>query len=213
MVTLSTEGNLKARKFIDDKRETKAKQFQQNISLKLADVYRKKLNDVSSEAFVAGNRSDIGVTKSVLQNIFSNVHRKCNSAVNLNPDILELQEKYIKNDKELDVNKNQKLYGYIHFSSISHSGIHISLFDEGLVRFYHRVAPYEILFFDATGFSESPITWLKNENGKPKRILLYALTIRHPSGKVPPIALMEHNTSEHNIFSIRQAFLRFRECK
>ena len=93
MVTLSTEGNLKARKIINDKRETKAKQFQQNISLKLADVYRKKLNSVSSEAFVAGNRSDIGVTKFVLQNIFSNVHRKCNSAVNL----IQISLNYRKN--------------------------------------------------------------------------------------------------------------------
>ena len=92
------------------------------------------------------------MTKSVLQNISSNVHRKYTSAANLNTDILELQEKYIKNYNELNVNKNQKLYRYIHFPSISHSGIHISLFDEGLVRFYHRIAPYEVLFFDATGF-------------------------------------------------------------
>ena len=34
-------GNLKARKIIDNKRETIDKQFEQNISLKPADVYRK----------------------------------------------------------------------------------------------------------------------------------------------------------------------------
>ena len=71
-----------------------------------------------------------------------------------------------------------------------------------------------ILFLDATAFLESPITWLKNENGKPKRIFPYALSIRHPSGKVPPIALMEHITSmSTTYFQSTQAFLRFRECE
>ena len=73
-----------------------------------------------------------------MQNMSSNVHRKFNSAAYLNADLLELQEKYIKYDKELDVSKKQKLYGYIYFPSTSHSGIHILLFDEGLVRFCHR---------------------------------------------------------------------------
>lgn len=62
-------GTLKARKITGNKWETIAKQFQQNISLEAADVYRKKVNALSPEAFVAGNRSDMGVTKSVLQNI------------------------------------------------------------------------------------------------------------------------------------------------
>lgn len=71
-----------------------------------------------------------------------------------------------------------------------------------------------ILFLDAANFLESAITWLKNENGKPKRIFPYALLIRHPSGKVHPIALMEHVTSmSTTYFQSTQAFLRFRECE
>ena len=33
--------------------------------------------------------------------------------------------------------------------------------------------------------------------------------MHHPSGNAPPLALFEHITSEHNISSFRQPFLRF----
>lgn len=40
--------------------------------------------------------------------------------------------------------KTKNYMDNIQLPSISHSGIHISLFYKGLVRFYHRVAPYEV---------------------------------------------------------------------
>ena len=43
--------------------------------------------------------------------------------------------------------------------------------------------------------------------------MIYALATHHPSGNAPPLALFEHITSEHNILSIRQPFLRFKETE
>ena len=43
--------------------------------------------------------------------------------------------------------------------------------------------------------------------------MIYALATHHPSGNAPPLALFEHITSEHNILSIRQLFLRFKETE
>ena len=37
---------------------------------------------------------------------------------------------------------------------------------------------------------------------KPKRILLYALSVKSPTEKGPSIAIAEHITSNHNVFSI-----------
>ena len=79
----------------------------------------------------------------------------------------------------------------------------MSLFDKGLVRMYHLITFHETLFFDPNGSFVTPLLWLKNKDGKPKRILLYPLTTKHPAGKTPPIALTEHLISDHNITSIR----------
>ena len=42
--------------------------------------------------------------------------------------------------------------------------------------------------------------WLKYVDNKPKRILLYALTVKSPTEKTPSIAIAEHITSNHNVF-------------
>ena len=87
------------------------------------------------------------------------------------------------------------------------------LTDEGLVKYYHFVSQYDALFFDASGSFVSPLPWLKYEKGEKKRILLYALKARLPSGGSPPIAILEHITSEHNVFSIRQPLMRLKEIE
>ena len=105
------------------------------------------------------------------------------------------------------------MFGYVHYPSISGSGIQITLTDEALIRLYHLVAPYSSLYFDTTGTVIQAIPWLKNKNDNPKIILLYSLVIPHPCGNVPPIALVDYLTSEHHSFSIRQPFLKLKELE
>ena len=69
------------------------------------------------------------------------------------------------------------------------------------------------MLFDASGSFVSPLQWLRNEKGEKKRILLYALTARLPYGGSPSIAILEHITSEHNAFSIRQPLMKLKEME
>ena len=101
----------------------------------------------------------------------------------------------------MSINYSQSL-GFIQQPSISHSEISVTLFDEPLVCLYHTVAPHCTLQVDATGSIIASMSWLKKCDIKPKRILLYALTVKSPTEKTPSIATAEHITSNHNVFSI-----------
>ena len=92
-------------------------------------------------------------------------------------------------------NKKRKFYRYIHYPSISHSEISVTLTDEGLVKFYYFFSQYDALLFDVTGSVVSPSPWLINEKDEKKIILLNALTPKLPYGGSPPIAVPKHITS------------------
>ena len=127
--------------------------------------------------------------------------------------VTELWKELIDIDKKQFDNKKRKLYEYIHYPSISHSGISVTLIDEGSVKLYDFISQYDALFFDASASFVSPLPWLRNEKGEKKIILLYALTAGLPSGGSPPIAILEHITSEHNAFSIRQPLMKLEEME
>ena len=132
---------------------------------------------------------------------------------NVFKEILELQKEYgIADAKRCKTIKPRRVnLGFTQQPSISHSGISVTLFDEPLVRLYHTVEPYCTLRVDATGNIIASMPWLKNTDNKPKRILLYALTVKSPTEKAPSIAIVEHITSNHNVFSIRNLFSKLLE--
>ena len=109
--------------------------------------------------------------------------------------------------------KKRKLDGYIPYPSISHFGISVTRTDEGLVKFYHFVSQHDALFFNASGSYISSLPCLRNKKGEKKTILLYALTARLIFGGSPPIAILEHITSEHNAFSNRQPLMKLKEME
>ena len=67
----------------------------------------------------------------------------------ISTEILKLRE-YIIKDEEKQFNATSS-FGYIQYPSISHSGLHLPLSEEGLVRLYHLLAPVLTLYFDASG--------------------------------------------------------------
>ena len=87
------------------------------------------------------------------------------------------------------------------------------MFDEPIVRLYHNIATLESLYLDATGTLLSEIPFIKNDNGNPKCILLYALTMRHAYKNIPPIAIIEYITTNHNVFLIRQPLMKLRKLE
>ena len=127
--------------------------------------------------------------------------------------VTKLQKELKDNDKKHFNNKKRKLYGYTHYPSISHSGISVTLTDEGLLNFYHFVSQYGALLFDASGSFVSPLPWLENKKVEKKRIFLYAPTARLPSGGSPLIVILEHITSEHNTFSITQLLMKLKQIE
>ena len=118
--------------------------------------------------------------------------------------VTELQKQFIDIDKKQFSNKKRKLYGIIHYPSISHSEISVTLRDEGLTKSYHFVSQYDVLLFDTTGSFVSLFPWLRNGKGEKKRILFYALMARLPPGGSLPITVLKHITSKRNAFSVRQ---------
>ena len=128
-------------------------------------------------------------------------------------EMIRLQKQYKEEEKIINPLKSSLNFGYIQQPSISLNGLQVTLVDEPLVRFYHKIAPYETFYFDASGSFITDLPLLKNDSGKPKRILLYALTMRHHQKKVPPIAIVEHISSNQNIFAIRNMLCRIREME
>ena len=183
-------GDVKARKIIDNEKYNAYNLFQENTKLKPSTVYRKNLFNLNETSFGAGHRSGVGKSMAALQKISSKTRKVISSLEYISTEIVKLQE-YIIKDEEKQFSATSS-FGY----NIS---LHLSPFDEGLVRLYHLLAPVLTLYFDASGSFISPLPWIRNKDGKPKRILIYALTTHYPSGNAPPLALFEHITSEHYI--------------
>ena len=151
--------------------------------------------NLNETSFGVGHRHGVGKSMAALQKISSKTRKVISSLEYISTEIVKLQE-YIIKDEEKQFSATSS-FGY----NIS---LHLSPFDEGLVRLYHLLAPVLTLYFDASGSFISPLPWIRNKD---------ALTTHHPSGNVPPLALFEHISSEHNILSIRQPFLRFKETE
>ena len=82
-----------------------------------------------------------------------------------------------------------------------------------IVRFYHNIATVESFYLDATGTLLLEIPPIQNDNGNPKCIPLYALTMCHAHKNVLPIGFIEYITIKHNIFSICQPLTKLRELE
>ena len=91
----------------------------------------------------------------------------------------------------------RKLFGYIQHFNLT-KNINLVLFNEASVRLYHKLASYNTVYIDATGklFSDEGL----HERG---RLLYYAMVMRHPYPKFPPIPIVEYITSIHTTDSIR----------
>ena len=125
-------GDVKVRKIIDNEKYNAYNLFHENTKLKRSTVYRKKLFNLNKTSFGAGHRSGVGKSMAALQKISSKARKEISSLEYISTEILKLQE-YIINDEEKQFNASSS-FGYIQYPSISHSGLHLSLFDQGLVR-------------------------------------------------------------------------------
>ena len=163
-------GDVKARKIIYKERYNAYNSFQENTKLKPSTDSQKSLFNLNKTSFGAGHRSGVEKSMAAIQKISSKARKKSSSLEYISTEILKLQEYTIK-DEEKQFNVTSS-FRYIQSPFISHSGLHLSLFDEGLVKLYNLSAPV----LTASGSFILPLSWIGNKDGKPKGILIYVLT-------------------------------------
>ena len=194
---------MKAKGLIDVKKTEIYSKFENNLNIKPSNLFKEKLGSLDQNQHGFNNRSGAGKSVSTFQSISSRARTKVFDVRNVFKEILELKKEYKIADTERNATINPRLVnlGFIQQLSLSHSVISTTLFDNPFVRLYHTVAPYCTLQVNATGSIIASMSWLKNTDNKPKRILLYALTMKSPTEKAPSITIVEHITSNHNVFS------------
>ena len=133
--------------------------FQELTKLKLITLFRKNLFNLNETSFGVGHRRGVDKSMAALQKISSKTRKEISSLEYISTEILKLQE-YIIKDEEKQFNATSS-FGYIQYPSISHSGLHLPLSEEGLVRLYHLLAPVLTLYFDASGSFISPLPWIR----------------------------------------------------
>ena len=157
-------GDVIARKIIDKEKYNACNLFQENTKLKPSAVYRKNLFNLNEASFGAGHREEVGKSMAALQKISSKARKEISSLEYISTEIFKLQEYVIKDEeKQFNITSSS---GYIQYPSISLSGFHSSLFDEGLVRLYHLLAPVLTLYLDASDSFISPLPWIRNKDGE-----------------------------------------------
>ena len=125
--------------------------------MKAINLISKKIDDTENRSFAVGNRSGAGKSFKSFQKILPKNAISRDSLKSLVLKVTKLQKQFIDIDKKYFSNKKRKLYGYIHYPSISHSEISVTLTDEDLVKFYHFVSQHDALLFDATSSFASPL--------------------------------------------------------
>ena len=196
----------KSRRIAGNSRAEMKDVFEKNIHLPPSDAYRSKLANISGPAFAAGNRTGAGKSLKVSQQIKNENRKDHRDLQPLHAKIAKLQEEIRHEDQETakDLKQfNRKLYGYIHMLQLV-PDLKIVLLHESLIRLYHGIAPRDIVYFDATGSVVQKMSCYK-------RILYYALCVRHPFGKTPPLPVAEFISSSHSTESICRGLMLLRE--
>ena len=105
--------------------------------------------------------------------------------------IMKLRLDICNEDEALAIKNIQRrsLYGYIYHLNMADE-IFIVLFTENSLKWYQNIIKYDYAFIDATGSLFRDL--------KPyKRLLYYAITVRHPLPGKPPLPLAEYITSDY----------------
>ena len=139
-------GDPQARHITTYEKEKIQSEFTADSKLKRSTLHRKKIADIENRSFAGGNRTSAGRSLKSFQNISSKNAISRDSLRSLVQKVTKLQKEFIDVGKKQFNNKKRKLYGYIHYLSISHSGISVTLADKDLVRFYHFVSQYNTFF-------------------------------------------------------------------
>ena len=144
MLNIAFEGNVihpigeyKARRRIEKEKEDLDFVLEGNTNSKTLYLYNKNMENIDGDSFGTGNLTGAGVTPNSIHVAASRVRKKHNTMDGIINDVLRIQSQLEEDDRLNNGKNSRKMFGYVHYPSISGSGIQIRLTDEALIRLYH----------------------------------------------------------------------------
>ena len=194
-------GERHARFIKGDERRTMIEKFHKGHN-KPSVVYQEKKASLPSDALASGNRTGCGTLPTTMRKIASEGRQ----ISYMDKDMFKSLEKVRLNlvqkesSRELPPASTQ---GFVHM--ICQFPLIVHMWIEDQVRLWHERCANDVSYLDATG------TIIANHNGK--RVLYYALVVRHPCEGSPAVPVAEMITSDHRACNIRTFLDSFRQAE
>ena len=201
-------GETHARHISRAQREETVSLFQEKI-MAPSKLYHKKLMQLSSEQYVAGNRDGVGCSTSVLKKISSEARLQMEADRDLIVSLMTLQRHFCIAECSIsNPGRKSRIEGFIQHIHAMPFGV--ICFNEAGVRLYHDLAKQTPVFCDATG---TVVSLPKDSCNKKPTLYYYALVVKHPILHKPPIAVAELITADHTVLSISFFLQHFRRAE
>ena len=162
-------------------------------------VYQELKDSLSVNAKVSGNRTGCGNQPSTMRKIASEGLQQTQLDKDVMNSLKKVMDELIKKEKERAM-PPRAIEGFVH--TISFFPLSVYMWTEDQVRLWHHLCAKDIAYLDATG------TIVRDFMGK--RVLYYAIVVRHPKERNPPMPVAEMITNDHSAPSIRVFIERFR---
>lgn len=204
-ITVFYEGSVKhsagerqSRFIKSDIRKEMASKFHKGPD-KPSKMYQEIKDTLSVNAKASGNRSGCGNQPCTIRKIASEGHQQTQLEKDVMNSLKKVMDELIKREGER-VMPPKIITGFVH--AISFYPLWVYMWNEDQVRLWHHLCAKDIAYLDATG------TIVRDFMGK--RVLYYAIVVRHPKESNPPMPVAEMITNDHSAQSIRTFIERFR---
>ena len=191
-------GERQSRYIKGDQRDELRKQFNKGPD-KPSVVYQERKSHLSSDAMASGNRTGCGNQPETMRKISSEGKQISQMDKDLGKSLEIIQRELIEKESSRQVPPSAAHDGFVHTIGIHPLLVH--MWTETQVKLWHDRCKNDISYPDATG------TLIANHGGK--RVLYYALVIRHPVEGEPSLPVAEMVTSDQSAGNIRAFIERF----
>ncbi|XP_046844891.1 uncharacterized protein LOC124438735 [Xenia sp. Carnegie-2017] len=168
--------------------------------LKPSVMYQKRKLDVFPDAMASGNTTGCGNKPETMRKIASEGKQLLQQDKDLSCSLEKIRRTLLGKETTREFPKSKAHDGFVH--TIAMHPLIVPMGLENEVRLWHGGCKNDISYLDATG------TLVADHNGK--RVLYYALVIRHPVENEPSFPVAEMITSDHTTGNIHSFLERFR---
>ena len=194
-----TAGERHARFIKGEERQAMAKMFHKGPD-KPSTVYQERKADLPSGALASGNRTGCGTQPTTIRKIASEGRQLSQMDKNVFKSLQKIRLHLTEKESSRDFPPNS-IEGFVHM--ICQFPLTVHMWTEDQVRLWHERCGDDISYIDATG------TIIANHNGK--RVLYYALVVRHPCKGNPSVPVAEMITTDQRACNIRTFLDNFRQ--